>query len=264
MPPSGDPLLDVQPTTSVPLENPAWDLVDVLLTVVFAVIALNVLAGVAILIARAMPRFHNVRLEDLLSNALIFIPVQLLAYLVIVGFMVLIVRIRHGADLMDGIGWNAPNRKTAALALFGGIGLAILSQIVAGLLSRWTPASLPVERLFEQPTSAYIVSIFAIFVAPIVEELFFRGFLYPALAQRTGTTAAIWLTALAFTVLHGAQLSYAWAALAPILVVGLVLTIIRAVSRSVALSVLVHTGYNGAILGTALISTHGFSHPSHF
>lgn len=228
------------------------------LTVIFAFVAFNVTLFVAVGLVRSMPRFHNLRLDDILNNAVILIPVQLLGYLLVVGFMIQIVRFRHGAGLLGSIGWNAPHGKNAAIALCAGFGLAIVSQVVGVLLSRWTPTSLPVERLFQQPTSAYIASFFAVFIAPAVEELFFRGFLYPALAHKTGTTVAIWLTAIAFTMLHGGQLSYAWAALVPILIVGLVLTMVRAVTKSVALSVLVHMGYNGSLLGMQIIATHGF------
>jgi membrane protease YdiL (CAAX protease family) len=92
----------------------------------------------------------------------------------------------------------------------------------------------------------------------MAEEFFFRGFLYPVLARSTGVSGAVWLTTGAFTLLHGAQLAFSWAALVPILFVGLVLTTIRAVTKSVALSVLVHAAYNATVLGMALISTHGF------
>lgn len=267
LPDSNSPVAPPAPEISAPPlrppEEPPWDLVDVFLTAGFAFIAFNLLAALAVGIAHTMRRFHGIPVQDLLGNALIAVPVQMIAYLLIVGFMVQIVRFRYDKDLMAVIGWNFPERKTAVNALGGGLGLAIVSQLLAGLLSKWTPTSLPIERLFQQPTSAYVVSFFAVLVAPIVEELFFRGFLYPALARPAGRGGAIWLTALAFTALHGSQLGYAWAALAPILLVGLVLTIIRAVTHSLAQSVLVHMAYNGTLLGATLISTHGFHRLPH-
>lgn len=234
-----------------------------LLTAIFAFISLNVLVLLLATVAHSMRRFQGVRLEDLLGNGLIAIAVQIALYLLVVGFMVQIVRVRHETPLMGALSWNPPDRKTAAVALCGGLGLAMSSLILSSLLARWTPTSLPIERFFRETSSAYVVSLFAVLVAPVVEELFFRGFLYPALARRTGVTGAIWLTALAFTLLHGAQLGYAWAPLVPIFVVGLVLTTVRAASKSLALCVLVHMAYNSTLLGVDLILTHGFRRLPH-
>src|SRR5437879_9704329 len=85
------------------------------------------------------------------------------------------------------------------------------------------------------------MSIFAVTLAPLMEELFFRGFLYPVLARRLGVGSGIFLTSAAFAVLHGAQLKYSWAVLI-IFLVGLALTIVRAVTKSVAACFLLHVG----------------------
>ena len=108
-----------------------------------------------------------------------------------------------------------------------------------------------------------------------MEELFFRGLLYPTLARwlgqltgvltppsvarQFGVGGSILLTAAGFGLLHGAQLGYSWAVLI-ILLVGLVLTLVRVVTRSVAASFLVHVGYNATVTIIALIATGGFRH----
>jgi uncharacterized protein len=95
-------------------------------------------------------------------------------------------------------------------------------------------------------------------VAPLMEELLFRGFLYPALARWTGTVVSVIVTASAFTLLHGAQLGYSWAPLLLIFVVGLTLTITRVRTNSVATCVIVHMTYNFVLLLQTYIATHGF------
>jgi membrane protease YdiL (CAAX protease family) len=65
---------------------------------------------------------------------------------------------------------------------------------------------LPIDRFFDNAREATIMSIFAVTVAPLMEELFFRGFLYPVLARRWGMSASIVLTSAAFGILHGARL----------------------------------------------------------
>ena len=104
-----------------------------------------------------------------------------------------------------------------------------------------------------------LMSIFAVTMAPLMEELFFRGFLYPVLTRRIGMVASILLTSVAFGFLHGAQLKYSWAVLV-IFLVGVVLTTVRALTKSVAASFLVHVGYNGTLSILLFVATSGFRH----
>jgi membrane protease YdiL (CAAX protease family) len=43
----------------------------------------------------------------------------------------------------------------------------------------------------------------AVIVAPVAEEVIFRGYLYPVVKKYAGTTVALLLTAVLFAVLHG-------------------------------------------------------------
>ena len=63
----------------------------------------------------------------------------------------------------------------------------------------------PVAELLASSDSATVivlVSIFAIGVAPVFEEFFFRGFAYPALKQRLGTWKALATVSAVFSVIH--------------------------------------------------------------
>ena len=93
-----------------------------------------------------------------------------------------------------------------------------------------------------------------------MEELFFRGFLYPVLARRLGLPIAVFLTALGFALLHGAQLMFTWGPVLVIFLVGVVLTMVRARQNSVAASVLIHMAYNGTITAAMFVATDGFRH----
>jgi membrane protease YdiL (CAAX protease family) len=59
--------------------------------------------------------------------------------------------------------------------------------------------------------------------------------------------------------LHGAQLKYSWAVLI-IFLVGMALTAVRAYTKSVAASFLVHVGYNGTLSALLFVATDGFRH----
>ena len=93
-----------------------------------------------------------------------------------------------------------------------------------------------------------------------MEELFFRGFLYPVVARRLGVIWGILLTALPFGLIHAFQYGYAWGAVLIIFLVGVVLTAVRAMTKSVASSFLAHVGYNGTLMVLAAWATDGFKH----
>jgi membrane protease YdiL (CAAX protease family) len=97
-------------------------------------------------------------------------------------------------------------------------------------------------------------------VAPLAEELLFRGLLFPIFTRGLGLTAGIALTAFLFALIHQAQLSHAWAPLLLLFVVGLVLTITRAVTKSVAASWIIHVAYNATLFGFLYLGSQGFRH----
>jgi uncharacterized protein len=236
------------------------DLVDVVLIVLAGVcsLILSLTVGtIAIYLARA-PRTLDAR--ELAANAFFVIPLQVVAYLMVVGFMAFIVWVRHNQALGEAIKWNTPSQRIALAALGTGGVLGLCSEIASTLLQRWTPKSLPIEQFFRDPASGYLLAGFGVLVAPLVEELFFRGFVYPAVARWTGSASAILITAAGFAALHGAQLAYAWAPLLVLFGIGAALTIIRARTGSVATCVIVHMGYNLSLFILLYVLTGGFHH----
>lgn len=236
------------------------DLVDVVLILVAAVCSLIfcvTVGTIAVYVARA-PRALDAR--QLAGNAFFVIPMQVVAYLMVVVFMAVIVWVRHGQPLPRAIHWNMPSEKLALTALSIGGVLGLCSELASVVLQRWTPKSLPIDEYFRNPSAAYLLAGFGILVAPLVEELFFRGFVYPAVARWTGSASSIVITAAAFAALHGGQLAYAWAPLLVLFSVGLALTIVRARTGSVATCVVVHMGYNLALFMMLFVATGGFRH----
>ncbi|MBN8525597.1 MAG: CPBP family intramembrane metalloprotease, partial [Planctomycetes bacterium] len=88
-------------------------------------------------------------------------------------------------------------------------------------------------------------------LAPVAEELFFRGRLLPWLADRIGPWAALSCTSLAFAVAHGSPVSCLVAA--PI---GVLLGWLRLQRRDLGACVLVHQAHNGLFIlaGPALVT----------
>lgn len=185
---------------------------------------------------------------------------QLFAYTLLFFLMYAMVRNHIDGDVFAAIRWNWP--KKWSNYLLAGLLLAICLVPFEYLLP--FPKKLPVDEFFKTARDAYILSIFGIFFAPLFEELFFRGFLYPVLARRVGMGASIFITSVLFAGIHGSQLKYSWAPVLMIFIVGLTLTTVRALKKSVAATTLMHMAYNGTIFIAAFIATDGFRHMERF
>ena len=245
---------------SVSVAEPEFNLLDVFLIFLVAGAALLfcTVAGFMILVIVRGP--HAIDPKNPANAALLLIPIQVAAYVLTVGFMVFYVWAKYHVGFLRAVRWNMPTGKLVWLALAGGSLLGLGSELAGGLLHRWIPKSLPIEQFFTTPASAYALAAFGILVAPLVEELFFRGFLYPALARWAGQGVGVGLTAGLFALLHAGQLAMAWAPLLVVFLVGLALTLVRVRTNSVASCVLVHAGYNFTLFTLAFFATGHFHH----
>ncbi len=69
---------------------------------------------------------------------------------------------------------------------------------------------------------------------------------------------AIGFTGLLFGLMHAAQLGWAWAAVLIMVLVGIVLTAVRAATGSLTASWLFHCAYNGTLFAAQYVATRGF------
>ncbi|HZQ96574.1 MAG TPA: type II CAAX endopeptidase family protein [Candidatus Sulfotelmatobacter sp.] len=243
------------PAGAVSAENPVWDGWDVLL-IIGLTVATIFICQFAILFGAHYFLFPRVPLMDLAQRPILLLASQYVIDLAVVVYLLALIEGKYHAGFGRAIGWRWPNRVWSLLGM-GGVmllGLSLLENLLP------MPKETPFDKLFESPRDAYLLAIIAVSLGPLVEELFFRGFLYPVLARRCGVTLAIFLTALPFALMHMPQYGYAWGALLVIFIVGVVCGAVRAVTRSVGASFLVHVGYNGAQMLIALFVTRGFTH----
>jgi uncharacterized protein len=238
--------------------DPAWNGWDVVRLVFLTIVALFVGVFVVLFIARW--RFYpHVALGEIARIPLVVVAGQSLAYLLVLAYMyILVTRERSRPDFLNAIHWNWPSGGAIGVYALTGLVLSVGLQLLAHLLP--IPKELPIDSFFRTPAEAWALSILSVTLAPLMEELFFRGFLYPVLARCLGLPAAVLLTALGFAALHCAQLGFAWGPVLVIFMVGLVLTIVRAQTNSVAAGVLIHMAYNGTITVAMYVGTDGFRH----
>lgn len=90
--------------------------------------------------------------------------------------------------------------------LVGAAGFLVANGVMAlwvKLLPAWVPETFDVGRVFDAPRSEQIVlAVSASVLAPLCEEVAFRGYLQRTLAIRHGPGLAIAATALLFAILH--------------------------------------------------------------
>src|SRR5208282_3962920 len=211
-----------------------------------------------LLIVLAARRFfypHESFLDVAQKPALVLLS-ELLTYAVVALYMILLVEVKYEKSFWPAIRWNWPGLVGVSMV---GIGVLMLGF---DLLGRFLPMpkTTPFDQFFARPSDAYLTVAFAVTLGPLMEELFFRGFLYPVIARRMGAVWGILLTALPFGLIHMVQYGYAWGAVLIIFLVGIVLTTVRAVTKSVASSFLTHVGYNGTLMVIAALQTDGFRH----
>lgn len=164
----------------VPREAPVFGLLDVFFVVLATFFLLIVTQVVAFGVARALPHFAKMTLQQMAKEPLLLVPAQAVAYLFLVAFIHLLLIARYGRGLAEAIPFRRPRHWAALLG--AGVALAIAIQLIDSKLP--VPKQLPIDDFFKGPTEAWVMLVFGVFIAPFVEELFFRGLLYPVLNRR--------------------------------------------------------------------------------
>jgi len=239
----------------LPAENPVFTGWDVLALAGLTVVTMIILQLVVLLGAHWW-RYPHESMSDIAQKPILLLVSQFLIYAAVAACMIMFVEGKYRVPFWQAIRWNWPRVVWLPLAAGGLLffALAILEHFLP------IPKDTPFEHLFDRPRDAYLLSLIAVTLGPLMEELFFRGFMYPVVARRMGVIWGILLTALPFGLIHLPQYGWAWGAALVIFLVGVVCGAVRATTKSVAASFLVHAGYNGAQMVIALVATHGFRH----
>ncbi len=121
----------------------------------------------------------------------IALTTQFFWYAAVAVYMIMFVEGTFHRRFWEAIHWNWPRRTWALLVP---IGMVMVS--LQGLEHFFKiPKHIPMEEFLATPLAAAMTAILAVTLGPLMEELFFRGFLYPVLARRFGVTAGVVATA---------------------------------------------------------------------
>ncbi len=252
-------------------------------TVLFFTVAIIVLLLTSVSVFALAMGFHLLGTEtpeQLLREPRLLIPSMAAAYLIAGAIVWTIFTYLWQRTFLRGLHWNfAAVRRRWIPLLAGGIALSLVVQFLSNFLP--VPKTLPIDDFFRNSADVWMVALFGTFVAPIFEELAFRGFLLPSLASAwdwlqgrredagvdedphwsvAALVVSCTITSIAFALVHADQLAHAWAPLAVLFAVSLVLCGVRLWTQSLAASTLIHATYNGTIFTILFFVTGGFRH----
>ena len=226
------PLLVSEP---VKTSEPFWGYMDLAL-VVGLLIASMIVIG---LIAGAI-MFSNSKLRA--DPTPLMIPMNLVVYGALYLALRGTIQMRYGQPVFRSLGWrrSGPN---ALILIFGGIVLAFVISLGATALH--TPKiPTPFDQLANSKPELAIFAVTAIAIAPIFEELFFRGFIQPLLSRTVGVIAGVLITAVLFGSLHLMEYAWAWQYALFISLAGAVFGWLRARTGSIIPSTIMHGAFN--------------------
>ncbi|MDX2084610.1 MAG: CPBP family intramembrane glutamic endopeptidase [Candidatus Melainabacteria bacterium] len=121
--------------------------------------------------------------------------------------------------------------------------LLLLATLLLGMLAQFVPISTVDPWLALPREQRWVVALLAVFSAPLLEELIFRGFLQPLLFRSLGLWGALAGTPLLFMLVH---VNYQWGSLPQLTVLslGILLSWARHRTQSIAPGVLAHAFNN--------------------
>jgi membrane protease YdiL (CAAX protease family) len=242
----------------------------------------------AIIVLLVAIRFHLggvTTLDGIRTNIFYQLGSEGLGYVFSLAGCMLVFPLLWHKGFFAGVQWNGATAArlftrlvTAALICFA---LAIVNSLVLP-----QPKHAPIEDIMREPGAAWLMFAFGVTFAPFFEEMFFRGFLLPALCTAYDWCAekiyhkprmplgenghpqwsfpamaiAAVVTSIPFAGMHAAQIGNSIGPLLLLMGVSIVLCGVRLWTRSLASSTLVHSSYNFMLFLIMLITTHGFRH----
>jgi membrane protease YdiL (CAAX protease family) len=107
-----------------------------------------------------------------------------------------------------------------------------------------------ISKIFSQLNSPVWLFLASVVIAPLVEEIFFRGFLFQGFRQKYGWVAAIFLSSFFFAAAHLDPVAFI-----PTFILGCVLAYIYHRSNSLWPGIIFHFIINGSALTVLYLST---------
>jgi uncharacterized protein len=208
----------------------------------------QMLVGVVLIIAVALSGgtalSDPVALMSLARNGLLNGVVVLISALLSLPIIYLVTVKTGRRPFSELVRWRPPLHIPAWTGVLIALAAGILLDALTLALQK--PLVAPtVSDLFRGNLSGTLALALAVVVAaPLMEEILFRGLLYTSLAARLGAPAGIAITALSFGAIHVCTYGTDWYSVLQTLIMGLMLTVLRAWTGSLWPCTVAHVANN--------------------
>jgi uncharacterized protein len=205
-------------------------------TLGFAVLAFLLGEAMGFSIASMMKNFDLARAD---SNGTVLAVDKLVGTPVEIITLVLAIRL-SGSDPLEYLGLDIPRWRDVAIAVAGlAVVIAAADAVTYALGKEMVPAfQLELQRTAQAEGTLPWLWLAIIVVAPIGEELLFRGFMFRGFVHEPrDALPAILVIALIWSMLH---VQYDWFAAAQLFLIGMLLGVVRWRSGSTTLVILLH------------------------
>jgi membrane protease YdiL (CAAX protease family) len=179
------------------------------------------------------------------SEGIFLLCYQATLDILILMFIFFTVTLKYNSPFLPSIKWA--NHRRPYFLIFIPIGVLLAFAVLGISVLVPAPSKPPIEELLRHPITAFLFAALGVFLAPFVEEVIFRGFIYPVVERSAGKVLAVVSTALLFTGVHVSQLWGSWVGIVLIFAVGLTLSTVRAKTDSLVPSFVIHFSYNSTI-----------------
>ena len=197
-PPAPEPF---EPPPPPPERDPFWSYADLLIFAGLTIPCMLLGYGVVKAAFWVLHLHPAVKTWELLAE-------QFAGYALLLGALLALFRTQYDRPFWRSLGWVAPRLPFFSIVT-GGVGLA-MTVLLLGAAIHTPRTENALTELLKDPTSLLLVAIFGSIVAPVCEELVFRGFLQPLLVRSLGTFAGILAAALPFGLLHFQEYGNSW------------------------------------------------------
>lgn len=240
-----------------PFEEPPrpdlWTYWDLVLFFVFAIGALFVCSIAAVAASFALSNFLGINAPLTEQPYMVYwsLGIQGLWWAIVFFYVYYVVSIKYRLPFLKALGF-LPYRVPAAWFVALGILLAFLVGLTGHLIG--APEETPFMELLSDPDTLWLMGIFAVLLGPVTEEVAFRGFLFRPLERGMGAVAAIGLTSIVFSSLHGSQYGWSWQILLLLFTAGIAFGFVRWKTGSLWPAIIMHMAYNGIQFATLLFA----------
>jgi membrane protease YdiL (CAAX protease family) len=220
-----------------PERDPFWGWGDVFLFLGLAV-ASWLVGGLLVTAVAMLARVHT---PGKMGTAEL-LAAQAMIYLLAFGALAVLFRVQYDRPFWRSLAWRSFRMPAVQVVLLGVATAYAVSFF--GVLIRTPTTPNEITKLLDSRTSLILMAVFGITIAPVCEELVFRGFLQPLLVRSLGVIAGILAAALPFGLLHYREYGNSWRHAVIVAAAGAAFGWMRQRTGSTRASAIMHAAYN--------------------